>query len=64
MMNETTHRLADAAAGATWVAYGVSSIEHFNEVAQSVALVVAILSGVFAGLYHATRWLQIVRGAR
>lgn len=48
--------MADAGAGVTWVAGGWATFAHVNEILQFIALVVAIASGIAAGLYHYSEW--------
>lgn len=47
-----SQKLADGAAGMTWLAWFVSHVTQINEVLQFFALIVAIVSGSAAAWYH------------
>lgn len=49
-------RLADTGAVASITTAGWATFAHVNEILQFVALVVAIVSGIAAGLYHYTEY--------
>lgn len=54
MVNPT--RVADSGAVVSGFTAGWATFAHVNEILQFIALVVAITSGVAAGLYHYTEW--------
>lgn len=49
-------RIADIGAATSAGAAGWATFAHINEILQCVALLVAIASGIAAGLYHFTEW--------
>ena len=55
------HRVADGAAITTWIAYFVSHLTETNAVLQFIVLCIAIVSGIYALLYHSKRWEDLNR---
>jgi hypothetical protein len=55
-MSVVSHeRLADGAAITAWVGWFFSHLTAANEFLQFIALVIAIISGLYAWAYHAKR---------
>jgi len=58
-MSAISHeRLADGAAITAWVGWFFSHLTATNEFLQFIALVIAIISGVYAWAFHAKRLRQ------
>lgn len=53
LTQEATNRVADAAAGASVVAASSAWIAQANDILTLVATAVAIVSGIYALVYHA-----------
>ena len=52
-------KVADGAAITTWIAYFFSHLTETNAVLQFISLIIALISGIYALLYHAKRFKQI-----
>jgi hypothetical protein len=57
-MHESTAK-ADGAAIATWVAYFLSHLTETNQLLQFFCLVLGLISGIYALLYHILRWRRL-----
>jgi hypothetical protein len=52
-------RVADGAAITTWVAFFFSHVAQYNALLQFFALIIAIISGLYAIRYHAKKLAQM-----
>ena len=57
-MHESTTK-ADGAAVAVWAAYFISHLTETNQLLQFFCLLLGLISGIYATLYHIMRWRRL-----
>lgn len=62
MDNSVHTRLADMASIGSAAGWGWATFAHVNEVLQFIALLVAIVSGTAAAIYHYSEWKRRKNG--
>lgn len=60
-MHDHFQKLADYIWPAAWVTWLTTHSMQVHSVLQDVALISAIFASVAAGLFHATKWVRMIR---